>query len=472
MRRYMGWAAAITTWTCALPTLAANNAAFVSQNVPATVQAGAQFAADITLQNTGDTTWTQASGYYLGSQNPQDNMTWGTNRFAMNPADSIAPGASYAFHATLTAPSQPGDYAFQWQVLQDGVEWFGQMTPNLTIQVTAQPALTCDGTEKLCLTLKDLAAIQATGATVAGDVNSEGFLPADQGGLDWHFLPADKVCSGKLEVDVKGLLPQTAPGQPEQVSVFETCGEESEGNQVIGLQRMMMGYHGDNIFRYYATTDFNQYGWQLGIWTDGFEATGWTAEQTHHFVASWTSGGSGNASLALTIDGQSWNVGGTLPFNPQKQIFTLGNRCTHYPTQQAVARLSNFRLWAYGGCTSVVVQDAGGDTGTDASVPLDANPSEGGMAGSGGGGWAGAAGATGAGGTGIDGGVGGKGGAGASAHGIDPSSGSTESGCGCRTRSQNGPLVHAGWLLMAAGWLCRRRARGRAHGAGRPMQRM
>ena len=454
MRKSLGLTVAMAAWTFSATSLAANGATFLSQNVPASVQAGEQFVVDVTMQNAGDTAWTQGGGYFLGSQKPQDNTTWGTNRIAMDPADYVAPAASYVFHATLTAPGQAGDYDFQWQVLQDAVEWFGQATPNLVIHVAAAPPMTCDGTEKICLTLKDAAEIQATGATIAGDVSGDGFMPADQGGLDWHFAPADGLCSGRMEVDVKGLLPQATSGEPEQVSVFETCGEGAEANQVIGLQRMMLGYHGNNIFRYYATTDFNQFGWQLGIWTDGFEATGWTSEQTHHFEASWTSDGGGGASLSLAIDGQSWNASGDLPFNPQTQVLTIANRCTHYPTQQAVARFSNLRVWANGGCEPVVVQDAGSDTGADSSVFPDATAPDGGGVDSG---WTptgGSGGNAGGGGASTDGSTGGQGGQAASAPGANPET--SDSGCGCRSFPRRAPLGGVGGALLALGWVLRR----------------
>ena len=339
---------ALLAGAASFPAMAANDAVFVSQSVPGNVTAGAQFTAEVTLQNTGSTTWTLAAGYFLGSQNPMDNSTWGTNRFFMNGADSVAPGASYTFSKSLTAPAQAGDYDFEWQALQDAVEWFGQKSPNLTVHVAPAAGMTCDGTETFCLTLNDSAAILATGATLGGDVSSTGFMPADQGGLDWHFGPTTDISAGRLEVDVTGLLPQTDASQPDQVSIFEVCGEGAGSNQVLGLQRMMLGYHGNNIFRYYATTDFTNLGWQLGIWTDGFEATGWTAGQTHHFVISWASGGA--ASIGLDIDGQSWNNSGTLPFDAPDKVLTLGARCTHYPSQQAVARFSNLRLWILGNC--------------------------------------------------------------------------------------------------------------------------
>ena len=226
----------------------------------------------------------------------------------------------------------------------------------------AARAVACDGTEKVCLDLTDLGAIQASGGTnVGGDVNADGFMPTDQGGLDWHYGPEVDLSAGKMVVDLKGFLPMTVAGQPEQVSVFEACGEGPDTGQVLGLQRMMLGYHGDNIFREYATTDFATYGWQIGIWTDGFEATGWTADQTHHFEATWDA-----TSLSLTIDGSPWHAGGTFPFNAPHKLFTLSNRCTHYPTQQAAARFTNFRLWALG--NGIPPGPDAGTPGTDDAV--------------------------------------------------------------------------------------------------------
>lgn len=38
---------------------------------------------------------------------------------------------------TVTAPSTPGTYAFQWEMVQDGVEHFGDFTPLVSVQVGA-----------------------------------------------------------------------------------------------------------------------------------------------------------------------------------------------------------------------------------------------------------------------------------------------------------------------------------------------
>jgi PA14 domain-containing protein/purple acid phosphatase-like protein/Ig-like domain-containing protein len=112
-----------------------NAAAFVSQSVPATMTAGETYAVTVSMLNQGITTWTPGQAYRLGSQNPQDNTIWMTTNRVLLPGNSISPGATATFSFVVTAPSSPGSYNFQWQMVQDGLEWFGAKTPNIAVQV-------------------------------------------------------------------------------------------------------------------------------------------------------------------------------------------------------------------------------------------------------------------------------------------------------------------------------------------------
>ncbi len=102
---------------------AANNAAVVSMSYPSTVNPGQTFSATITMNNNGGTHWIADNGYVLGSQNPQDNSRWGTGRVGF--AGTISPGQNHAFTFTCTAPTTAGSYAFDWKMVQEGVQWFG-----------------------------------------------------------------------------------------------------------------------------------------------------------------------------------------------------------------------------------------------------------------------------------------------------------------------------------------------------------
>jgi hypothetical protein len=110
-----------------------NGMSFVSQSVTYSMEAGYIYEVAVTMRNDGTSTWTDAGLFRLGSQNPRDNYTWGLNRVAV--PTSVAPGEEVTFDFYVTAPSTPGSYNFQWQMVQDGVEWFGTPTPNIVIDV-------------------------------------------------------------------------------------------------------------------------------------------------------------------------------------------------------------------------------------------------------------------------------------------------------------------------------------------------
>ena len=105
---------------------AQNNAEFITQTgIPAHLLPGEQFTVSITFKNTGTTTW-KVSDYKMGSQAPQDNTFWGINRVFLT--DSVQPNQYAIFTQTFTAPMQEGVYDFQWGIVQDGVEWFGDIS--------------------------------------------------------------------------------------------------------------------------------------------------------------------------------------------------------------------------------------------------------------------------------------------------------------------------------------------------------
>jgi hypothetical protein len=119
---------------CGTPSL--RNSIVINQSIPSDLQIGQNYTVSITLQNTGMNTWRASEGYQLGSQNPSDNSIWGLNR--VNLPHDVAPGQPVIFNFNITAPMSPGFYDFQWQMLQNGVGWFGAMTGNIPIEVIGQ----------------------------------------------------------------------------------------------------------------------------------------------------------------------------------------------------------------------------------------------------------------------------------------------------------------------------------------------
>ncbi|NUO78360.1 MAG: hypothetical protein HOQ32_20415 [Lysobacter sp.] len=113
----------------------ARNAQFIAQSVPTTMAVGQSYAVTVQMKNTGTTTWTTADSYKLGSRNPADNTKWGSSRVALT--GNVAPGQTASFSFNVQAPAMSGSHNFQWGMVQDGVESFGESTPNVSIAVTS-----------------------------------------------------------------------------------------------------------------------------------------------------------------------------------------------------------------------------------------------------------------------------------------------------------------------------------------------
>ncbi len=109
-----------------------NDAQFISDDMYEVLIQSEHSGAWVKFKNTGTSTWTTAKGYKLGSQNPEDNNTWGKSRYPL-PHDVI-PGQEVSFLTQFSAPNAD-KYNFQWQMIQEGVQWFGAKSTNKIITV-------------------------------------------------------------------------------------------------------------------------------------------------------------------------------------------------------------------------------------------------------------------------------------------------------------------------------------------------
>ncbi|SRR5712692_1327089 len=124
------------------------NAQFQGQNIPTHINMLFihRLTGSVTFLNTGTAEWENIANnptnpYRLGSQNPQDNTTWGLNRVELNVPVSGGDPHTFYFDIDLdndlTPPATPTPrvYNFQWRMLQEGVAWFGQSTTNVAITI-------------------------------------------------------------------------------------------------------------------------------------------------------------------------------------------------------------------------------------------------------------------------------------------------------------------------------------------------
>ncbi len=107
---------------------------FVSQDVQTTLQPSQGFYITLRWMNTGSMPWDGSGGFAIISQNPANNVTWGGNQVAWI-SSPVAPGEQMELLFIAYAPSRSGTYDFQWQLYQQGVGFFGEMSTNVSIVV-------------------------------------------------------------------------------------------------------------------------------------------------------------------------------------------------------------------------------------------------------------------------------------------------------------------------------------------------
>jgi C1A family cysteine protease/predicted MPP superfamily phosphohydrolase/uncharacterized protein affecting Mg2+/Co2+ transport len=124
-------------------TVTVYDAQMVSHTIPGTMTAGQRYPVTVTMKNTGTMTWSEASMIRLGGANA-DAYTFtfpnvGGHRVSLPPGTSVAPGESYTFSWTVTAPSTAGTFTPTYQMVWDGHQWFGAQASQVVV-ITAQTA--------------------------------------------------------------------------------------------------------------------------------------------------------------------------------------------------------------------------------------------------------------------------------------------------------------------------------------------
>jgi hypothetical protein len=116
---------------------ASSDATFVRHQIPASMITGRKYPVSVTMRNTGINRWTSggANPFRLGAN--LDLGTWGSARREL--PSPVSPGSEVTFAFDVIAPA-PGAYRFQWRMLQELIEWFGELT-DVPVQVTAAPVI-------------------------------------------------------------------------------------------------------------------------------------------------------------------------------------------------------------------------------------------------------------------------------------------------------------------------------------------
>jgi hypothetical protein len=115
------------------------DAEFVRMEIPKKVLTDEVFPAKIVLKNTGTRAWREDQGTHtrLRSQDPEDNLTWGTSYIIQGQGVNVEPGAEWAFTSNLKAPATPGPHVFRWRLARATGDsaFFGKPTAAETLEV-------------------------------------------------------------------------------------------------------------------------------------------------------------------------------------------------------------------------------------------------------------------------------------------------------------------------------------------------
>lgn len=159
-----------------------DDAQLISQTIPASLIAGQTQSVSVTLKNIGAATWTSAGGYHLGAMGGSDPFCAFT-AVDLAGGDSIAPNQQKTFTFNMTAPSTPGAYTTDWQMIH-GATWFGNtvvqqvavQSPSQTQTLNIKPAgaITIDG-NSIDWSLSDFTTTARAGQGGSGDIALTGF---------------------------------------------------------------------------------------------------------------------------------------------------------------------------------------------------------------------------------------------------------------------------------------------------------
>ncbi len=102
-----------------------DDAVVVATDLPSTLPCGGAYAAKVSMKNTGASTWSKAGGYKLGAVGDSDPLKAGDTRVWLPDGVTVPPGGVHQFEIPLVAPGAAGTYTTDWQMVREGIRWFG-----------------------------------------------------------------------------------------------------------------------------------------------------------------------------------------------------------------------------------------------------------------------------------------------------------------------------------------------------------
>lgn len=105
---------------------------------PTLLRCGRSAEGSVTLRNEGSTTWTRGDSLRLGAWEDGDPFYHLDTRVDLPDDATVPPGGSFTFPIPMEAPVEPGVYKTDWQMVREGVHWFGEVA-SADVEVTCDP---------------------------------------------------------------------------------------------------------------------------------------------------------------------------------------------------------------------------------------------------------------------------------------------------------------------------------------------
>ncbi|MDO8588601.1 MAG: NBR1-Ig-like domain-containing protein [Armatimonadota bacterium] len=274
-----------------------DSAQYLSDTIPTAMTAGLQYNVSVTMRNTSNNTWTQASVYKLGAVDDSDPM--GPGRVELDPSDSIGNSQQKTFNFSMVAPGIAGTYTTDWRMVHEGVVWFGD-TCTKQVDVDApesEPGLV------LYDTLLDGSHLTPNGSQGGAYTASGWQVTGDFDYIFWH-LPYP-VYKGAAEWYISGLTESTPTSKDELFHMYDYTFNNSD--------YVYSGGYRDNPYKHFLRKNgatggnTNAFEWEFSINQNYFEidtvALTWNPANNYRFREEWGPDGDSHTYIRLYRDG-------------------------------------------------------------------------------------------------------------------------------------------------------------------------
>ncbi|UFP96139.1 IPT/TIG domain-containing protein [Gloeobacter morelensis] len=352
-----------------------NNAYFDEQrNVPSAIKTGQSVGVTVRMENPGTSTWDSFGNYKLCATNGNGN--WGISCVPLY--YQISETVEVDFNFTITAPSNPGTYGFQWQMYQDGYGSFGQVTPYTPIAVTAYPptissisptsglvgtSVTINGTN-----FQGVTAVKFNGTNAAYTVNSSTKITATvpsgaSSGPINVTASGGSVNSGTFTVLYAPTVSSISPTSGGVGASVTISGTNFTGASSVKFNGTAAGFTVNSASQITATVPSGATSGSISVTTAGGTAYSGTFTVLAAPTVSSLSPTSGATGASVTISGTNFTGASAVKFNTTPATF-------------AVVSASQISATVPSGATdgAVSVSTAGG-TGTGGFFDVQATPS-------------------------------------------------------------------------------------------------